>query len=88
MRVSRHVFLPLLAPLAIVGLYVTPVELIGCLHRGLLAVAVALASAIGSIVASGAAIRGVRRGRAEARWWLVTALVLILPMALLVGPLG
>ena len=34
---TRHIVIPSIAPLAVVGLYLTPVSLIGCAPRGLLA---------------------------------------------------
>jgi hypothetical protein len=85
-RLLRHVALPAIAPAALIGLYFTPVLWLGCLNRGLLAVAVALASAAGAFTAIGRAFRA-RACNEPADWWLLTALVLTLPLALLVGPL-
>ena len=42
----RHVALPAVAPIAVIGLYFTPVLLFGCVNRGLLALAVVLLSAV------------------------------------------
>jgi hypothetical protein len=44
--VVKHIALPAAAPVAIVGLYFTPVLLFGCVNRGLLAVAIVLVSAV------------------------------------------
>jgi len=83
----RHVALPLLAPAAIVALYFTPVDVFGCTTRGLMALGIASLSAV---LAVGAAMRAVMLSRAGARsaWWLVSALILILPLILLIWPLG
>ena len=84
----KHLLLPLLAPLAVVALYFTPKETYGCANRGLMAFAVVLAAAVGALAAT---IRGSaehRRGNDHYVWWLVTTLVLLLPMVLLLGPLG
>lgn len=83
----RHVALPALAPAALLGLYFTPVLLFGCVNRGLLAVAVALVSAIGAFVTVGIALRLRAQGKPSGLWILSTA-ILTLPLALLVGPLG
>lgn len=83
----RHVALPALAPAALIGLYFTPVLLFGCVNRGLLAVAVALVSAIGAFVTVGIAFRLRAQGKPSGLWILSTA-ILTLPLALLVGPLG
>jgi hypothetical protein len=83
----RHVALPAIAPAALVGLYFTPVLLFGCVNRGLLALAVALLSAIGAFVTVGIALRLRRRGEPSG-WWVISTLILTAPLALLLGPLG
>ena len=87
-RTVRHVLLPALAPLAIVGLYFTPVTLIGCANRGLLALLVAGLSTIAAFVTVGFAMRGRTRGDPSSSWWILSALILTLPLVLLLGPLG
>jgi hypothetical protein len=87
-RTVRHMLLPALAPLAIVGLYFTPVTLIGCASRGLLALLVVGLSTIAAFVTVGLAIRGRTRGDPSSSWWIISTLVLALPLALLLGPLG
>jgi ABC-type amino acid transport system permease subunit len=84
----RHLLLPAIAPLAIVGLYFTPVSLIGCAHRGLLALMVAGVSAIAAFVTIAFAVRGRARGDQASSWWILSALILTLPLVLLLGPLG
>jgi hypothetical protein len=83
----KHVALPALAPAALIGLHFTPVLLFGCVNRGLLAVAVALVSAIGAFVTVGIALRLRAQGKPSGLWILSTA-ILTSPLALLVGPLG
>jgi len=83
----RHVALPALAPAALIGLYFTPVLLFGCVNRGLLAVAVALVSAIGAFVTVEIALRLRAQGKPSGLWILSTT-ILTSPLALLVGPLG
>ncbi len=82
-----HVALPALAPVALFGLWFTPVVLFGCVNRGLLALAIALGSAIGAFATLGIAFRLRARGESSGRW-VLTAAILTLPLALLVGPLG
>lgn len=85
----RHVLLPSLAPTLLVGLYFTPKYVFGCANRGYLAlviVFIALSAAVGT------AIKGIgekKQGNTEeARWWIVSTLILVSPLFLLVGPLG
>ncbi len=69
----RHIALPAVAPAAVTGLYFTPVAVFGCVNRGLMALSVVLLSA---------------RHDPSVDWWLLTTLILLLPIALIVGPLG
>jgi hypothetical protein len=83
----RHVVLPAVAPAAVVGLYFTPVLLFGCVNRGLLALAVVLGSAIAALVTISIGLRARMQGRSSARW-LISTLILALPLVLVLGPLG
>ncbi len=84
----KHIVLPALAPAAMVGLYFTPVSLVGCANRGLMALGVVMASLL---VAIAVAVRGVTaraRGERSTVWPLIAVGILILPALLVVGPLG
>ena len=84
----KHIALPAAAPLAVVGLYFTPVLVFGCVNRGLLAVAIVLASAIAACVTTGKGVRARAQGLPSANWWLLSTLILVMPIALVLGPLG
>jgi hypothetical protein len=84
----RHIALPAVAPAAVIGLYFTPVLLFGCVNRGLMAVTVVLISGIAACVTTGIGVRARAQGRSSANWWLVSTLILVAPIALLLGPLG
>jgi hypothetical protein len=86
--VVKHIALPASAPVAVIGLYFTPVLLFGCVNRGLLAVAIVLVSAIAACVTTGKGIRARAQGRPSANWWLLSTLILVMPTALVLGPLG
>jgi hypothetical protein len=83
----RHVVLPATAPLAVIGLYFTPVLLFGCVNRGLMALAVVLISAAAAFATIAMGFRARAEGRPSG-WWLVSALILTLPLVLILGPLG
>jgi Na+-driven multidrug efflux pump len=87
-RTVKHIVIPAVAPAAIVGLYFTPPSLMGCAIRGLMALAVVLVAAISAFVTVGIALRGRVRNEPASVWWVVSTLILILPLALLLGPLG
>lgn len=79
-RTFRHIALPAVAPLLFFSIAAIPVEAIGCRNRGLLAVAVTLASAVGSLMAAVAALKGRFRRDPDSAWWIVTAIILALPL--------
>jgi len=83
----RHVALPAMAPAAVIGLYFTPVLLFGCVNRGLLALAVVLVSAAAAFATIAMGFRARAQGRPSGRW-IVSALILTLPLVLVLGPLG
>jgi hypothetical protein len=83
----RHVVMPALAPVSVVALYFTPVLWFGCVNRGLLAVAICLASAAGAFFSIGRGF-GAQARKEPAHWWLLSAGILTLPLALVIGPLG
>jgi hypothetical protein len=82
------VLLPAIAPAAIVGLYFTPVSLVGCANRGLMALAVAFVAAAAAFTTVGIGIRATRRNDRSSGWWIISTLILALPLVLLLGPLG
>ncbi len=69
---TRHIILPSIAPLSVIGLYLTPVSLLGCTTRGFLALAVVFAS-LGIGISIG--MRGLRlrvKGESGSGWWIAS----------------
>ena len=83
-RVYRHILLPAFAPILFLAVATTPVEILGCANRGLLAFAIALLSVLGGIGAAVIGLRGRLRGGSDNHWWATTALILALPAVLLI----
>ena len=78
-RIVRFLALPPLVPIFFFAVAATPVELLGCRNRGLLAVSIALAGALGSLGTAIMGLRGRIRRDPHAHWWVVSALVLAVP---------
>jgi hypothetical protein len=76
---QRHVILPSLAPLLFFALAATPVELLGCRTRGLLAVSIALVSVLAGLGAAIMAIKGRLKDDPQSHWWVGSALILASP---------
>ncbi len=75
----RHVVLPAVSPVLFCIVAATPVEVMGCRTRGLLAIAIALTSVLAGLGAAILAVRGRMHGETQSIWWIVTALVLAIP---------
>ncbi len=86
--VTKHILLPSTPTLAVIGLYFTPLTVIDCVTRGLLALAVVFISFAFGIVSG---IRGLRDRHSKipgSGWWITSMCILALPVFLVLGPLG
>jgi hypothetical protein len=84
-RPFRHLVLPALAPAAFFLVASTPVQVLGCFNRGLMAVTIAMISVIVGLIFAIKGRLGRRRGDPNAHWWALSALILAIPpVALLV----
>jgi len=88
-RITRHLLLPLIAPAALYGLYLTPKAVFGCANRGYMALGIVFLATIGAVATTWKGVSEKRRGEIEAaNWWMATTLILLSPILLLFGPLG
>jgi hypothetical protein len=86
-RLAKHILLPAVAPAIVVGLYFTPVALVGCANRGLLALGVVLVSLVAGIATGLVGIKARRRDPGSRWWWIASMSILALPAFLVLGPL-
>lgn len=80
---AYHAVIPAVMPAVFFLIVATPVETLGCFTRGLLASVVALASGLAGL---GTAIMGLRRqsrGDANAAWWVISTVILTIPVVAL-----
>lgn len=83
-RNLRHILIPSILPLAFLAVAATPVEVLGCRNRGLLALLIAFISVLAGLGAAVRAVKGRRRGEVDVDRWVVSALILaIAPVALI-----
>jgi len=83
-RALRHLLIPSLLPIAFFAVAATPVEVLGCRNRGLLALLIAFVSVLAAIAASVRAVEVRRQGEAEVSRWVATALILAIPPVALI----
>ncbi len=78
-QIVRFLALPALNPLLFFAVAATPVDLLGCRNRGLIAVSIALAGALGSLGSAIVGLRGRIRRDPNSQWWVASAMVLAVP---------
>jgi len=83
-RIFRHILLPAFAPALFLVVATTPVDVLGCRNRGLLAIAIAFLSVLAGLVAALAGVRGRMQGDPDANWRATSALILAVPAVLLI----
>ena len=76
----HHVVIPAILPAAFFLVALSPVEVLGCRNRGLLALLIALLSGLSALGAAIISIRGRMRGKPHTMWWVGSALVLTVPV--------
>ena len=83
-RIFRHILLPAFAPALFLVVATTPVDVLGCRNRGLLAIAVAFISVLAGLGSAVAGVRGRMRGDPVGNWRATSALILAVPAVLLI----
>jgi ATP/ADP translocase len=82
-RKAYHAVVPAIMPAIFFLIAATPVETLGCFARGLLAMLVALVSGLAALGTAFVSGRGRSRGDAYAPWWVVSTLILTIPVVAL-----
>jgi energy-converting hydrogenase Eha subunit A len=78
-RLLHHVVVPAIIPAAFFLVAATPVEVLGCRTRGLLAILIALLGALAGLGAVLTALVKRLRGTPDTHWWIATAGMLTIP---------
>ena len=80
---SRHLIIPLLVTVVFFTIAFSPVQLLGCRTRGLLALLVATVSGLASLAAAITGARVGLKGCENAMWWTTSSLILAIPVVAL-----
>ena len=80
----RHIIYPALMLLLFFAVALSPVGLLGCRTRGLLALAIALACGISAVFAAIKALKSRLRGDADSQWWMITTIILTIPVVAMI----
>ena len=79
-RIIYHILLPAFMPAIFFRVAFTPVDVLGCRTRGLLALMIALLSGLAALSAAVIGMKGKMRGDRDALWWMLSVLVLTIPV--------
>ncbi len=83
-RIVYHLIIPTIMPVLFFVVASTPVEVLGCFVRGLLALLIAFISGLAALVAAIIGAKGrVRHGR-NSIWWVTSTLILVIPVIALI----
>jgi hypothetical protein len=73
MNILHHLIIPSLLPITFIAIAATPVEVLGCRNRGLLALLIAFVSVLAGLGAAVQAVQGQRRGEVVVSHWVASA---------------
>jgi len=80
----RHIIYPALMLLLFFAVALSPVGLLGCRTRGLLALVIALACGIAAVFSASKALKSRLRGGADSQWWMIATLILTIPVVAMI----
>ncbi len=80
----HRIFIPVLISILFFAVAATPVELLGCRNRGLIAFVIALISGLASLGAAVIALKGRLRNDPDTYSWILTSLILLIPVVALI----
>jgi hypothetical protein len=83
-RFISHILLPMTMPLVFLVVATTPVEVLGCRTRGLLALLLTFASGLAALAAVIKALKERQRSETETLWWVASAMILVIPVVALI----
>jgi len=79
-RIAYHVIIPAIMPGLFFVVASTPVEVLGCFFRGLIALLIALISGLAALVAAAIGAKGRVRHDKNSIWWVMSTLILVIPV--------
>jgi len=76
----RHFLIPAIMPAIFFSVALSPVDLLGCRTRGLIALLIAFVSGLAGLGAAVMALKGRAKSEAGSEKWILTALILTIPV--------
>jgi hypothetical protein len=79
-RIVYHVILPTIMPVLFFVVASMPIEVLGCLVRGLIALLIAFISGLAALGAAIIGAKGRVRHDKNSIWWVLSTLILVIPV--------
>jgi hypothetical protein len=79
-RLVNHIITPAMMAVLFFIVASTPVEVLGCFVRGLIALVIALISGLAALGAVIIGLKGRARHDPNAAWWVMSTLILVIPV--------
>jgi len=79
-RIVNHIIIPVMMSVLFFVVASTPVEVLGCFARGLLALLIVLISGLAALATVIIGLKGRVRHDQNAIWWVVSTLILVMPV--------
>ena len=79
-RIVNHIMIPATMSVLFFIVASTPVEVLGCFVRGLIALLIALISGLAALGAALIGLKGRVRHDQNATWWVISTLILVIPV--------
>ncbi len=79
-RIVYHVIIPAIMPVLFFAVASMPIEVLGCLFRGLIALLIAFVSGLAALGAAIIGVKGRVRHDKNAIWWMTSTLILVIPV--------
>jgi hypothetical protein len=81
--IIRHATVPAIMPVLFLAVALSPVDSLGCKTRGLIAFSIAFVSGLAGLGAAVLALKGRVKGEVGSERWIVTTLILTIPVVAL-----
>ncbi len=79
-RIVYHVIIPAIIPVLFLVVASTPVEVLGCFVRGLIALLIASISGLAALAAAIIGAKGRVQYDKNSIWWVISTLILVIPV--------
>jgi len=83
-RIVNHIITPAMMAALFFFVASTPVEVLGCFVRGLIALLIALISGLAALVAVVIGLKGRARRDKNSIWWVISTMILVIPVVAMI----